>query len=387
MIALGSLMQRPKVRIYESARRGKKLWMVAVPKHGGGRDRKYFTVRAEAETYMNARQVEIRNHGTASQTIPEHLRLEAVKADELLRPYNRSLLDAAMFMVAHLSQIEASRTVKDIIPDFLAARRADGCSSRYLKDLKNRLARFEAKFGERLIAEISSVAIDDWLRSLGVAPLTRNTFRLRLNALFEYAVDRKWCGENPVASVDKAKVRPGEVGILTPEEFARLLENASEETLPYWAIGGFAGLRSAELERIAWEDVHFDTDLVEVKAAKSKTGARRFIKMQPSLKSWLAPYAGKRGLVVPRMLRKRLEADRAHAGITEWPSNALRHSFGSYHAAEFQHAGILAAEMGHRDPDTTYRHYRALVRPAIAHRYWSIMPQEQLKVVALSASA
>jgi integrase len=29
-------------------------------------------------------------------------------------------------------------------------------------------------------------------------------------------------------------------------------------TLPYWLLGGFAGLRRAELERLEWKDIHFD---------------------------------------------------------------------------------------------------------------------------------
>ena len=40
-------------------------------------------------------------------------------------------------------------------------------------------------------------------------------------------------------------MKSSEIGILTPAEFARLLENASDETLSCWAIGGFTGLRSA----------------------------------------------------------------------------------------------------------------------------------------------
>lgn len=48
------------------------------------------------------------------------------------------------------------------------------------------------------------------------------------------------------------------MGILTPAELARLLESASDETLPYWALVGFTGLRTAELERLDWAEVHFD---------------------------------------------------------------------------------------------------------------------------------
>jgi integrase len=64
-------------------------------------------------------------------------------------------------------------------------------------------------------------------------------------------------------------VRSSDIAILSPTEFARLLECASDETLPYWAIGGFAGLRSSELERLDWADVHLDSDLVEVPSSPS----------------------------------------------------------------------------------------------------------------------
>jgi integrase len=98
---------------------------------------------------------------------------------------------------------------------------------------------------------------------------------------------------------------------LTPEQFAKVLEAASEETLPYWLLGGFSGLRRAEIERLEWKDIHFDlakyraliqapkggdkeaigkadkakeewrkSALVEVPALKSKTASRRFVQIQ-----------------------------------------------------------------------------------------------------------
>jgi integrase len=59
----------------------------------------------------------------------------------------------------------------------------------------------------------------------------------------------------------EAKVVGEAPGILTLNETARLLEAASTGILPYLAIGAFAGLRRAELERLDWLDVHFDSDL------------------------------------------------------------------------------------------------------------------------------
>jgi hypothetical protein len=73
-------------------------------------------------------------------------------------------------------------------------------------------------------------------------------------------------------------------------------------------------------------------------------------------------------------LQKKINDDRERAGLRSgWPQNALRHSFGSYHLAQFNDAARLALEMGN-SPATIFRHYRQLVKPKHAERYWKIAP-------------
>ena len=81
-----------------------------------------------------------------------------------------------------------------------------------------------------------------------------------------------------------------------------------------------------------------------------------------------------------------MEAAREAAGITDWPDNALRHSFASYHVARFKDAKGLALEMGRTDSGMLFNHYRALVKPNEAERYWKIKPAGRaLKIVPLVA--
>jgi site-specific recombinase XerD len=56
--------------------------------------------------------------------------------------------------------------------------------------------------------------------------------------MFSYAIERKWCQSNPIEEIQKVKASAS-IGILTPEQFAKLLESATEQTLPYWLLGGF----------------------------------------------------------------------------------------------------------------------------------------------------
>lgn len=338
------------------------------------RPRRTFSSAEEARTFSKLKATERINHGAAGVSMDEQVRGDALAALEILRPLGLTLREAALQIAKSRELTARSETVTNSIASLLDAKSADNLRPRYLKDLRNRLTRFAKVFGERKLADITPVEIDQWLRTLCLGPLGRNTFRSRLSVLFEYGRQCGWTNTNPVAEVRKVKVSETLPGILTPEQAARLLEAAAHETLPYWAVGCFCGLRAAELERLSWADIHFEENVVEVPSLASKTASRRFVPIRENLAQWLEPYKAMHGPLCPTNLRVRLETDRKNAGLVEWPSNGLRHSFGSYHLQQFQNAGQTAMEMGHVSATVTYRHYNQRVRPAAAEKFWKIAP-------------
>ena len=365
------------LRLYAVTKNGRAYWRLRTPDPSGtGYLERQFSALAEAQMAFDSAYIQHQNHGVRAGSLSAKERGDALAALDILSPFAVSLVDAAKYYSLHHINIVEGKLVADAVSELLKAKSRDNLSVRYNKDLRNRLSRFVESFGTRKIAELSASDIDSWLHNLGLGPLSRNTFWLRVNVLFEFARRRRWCVSNPLGEVQKAKWTGAEPGTLSPEQFARLLKRASPETLPYWAIGGFAGLRSAELERLEWEDIDFEGGLVEVTKGKSKTASRRHIMARPALLAWLEPYreSGRSGKVCPPNLRKLLEADRARAGITDWPSNALRHSFASYHLEYFKRPGELTVEMGHVDEALVSRFYRRRVRPEAAQAWWSIMP-------------
>ena len=232
--------------------------------------------------------------------------------------------------------------------------------------------------------------ITDWLDSLNVKAITRNNYlRLVVSAL-NYAKNHGYVSQNVASKIQKAKERSQPPGILTPEQTARLLETAEGDMLAYCAIGAFAGLRRAEIERLDWSEIDFESGesgLIRVEADKSKTAQKRFVKILPNLREWLLPIRQLSGLVVGDQFSRRFVATRKAAGIHDWPDNALRHSFASYHLAHFQNAASTALELGHHDSRITFAHYRELVRPKDAGRYWNIRPAKTAeKVVPMLVS-
>ena len=114
----------------------------------------------------------------------------------------------------------------------------------------------------------------------------------------------------------------------------------------YLAIGLFAGLRRAELERLEWSEVDLDGKHIKVAASKAKTARRRLVTIEPNLAAWLGPFSDRAGLVTPNNLRRRLATVRTVVGLGEWPENCFRHSFGSYHVAAFGSAAKTALGWG-----------------------------------------
>jgi integrase len=156
--------------------------------------------------------------------------------------------------------------------------------------------------------------------------------------------------------------------------------------LPALAIGAFAGLREAEIQRLDWSEVDLVRGHIEVTAAKAKTAQRRIVHIMPNLAVWLRPYSGMSGNVTPENPRKKLLAIRKAAKLARWPRNGLRHSFASYLLADIKDAGKVAHELGHTNSVLLFNTYRELVFPADAERYWKIAPAaEAQNVVAFGA--
>ena len=365
--------QRPRVVPYRHHPRFR--WTIAGVYHAGKRIRRFFKTKGEAETFVQQLAIKAENLGTRAMSIDPKLHVMAVDCSDRLKPFERSIADATDFYLRHLESVERSCTVDELVTQLIKDKCADGIAVRYEQELRSRLGHFVRKFGKRNAATITALEVDDWLRSLDVAPLTRNNCRRVLHVLFSYAVQRRYCAENPITHTSKAKVIAQAVEVLTPEQTRQLLSAAAPEIVPVLAIGAFAGLRPAEISRLDWKEVRLGRGFIEVTARNAKTASRRLVTIQPNLAEWLKPHAKQSGPVEPVAARKLIEAARIRAGFDQWPSNALRHSYASYHLAKFQDAQALALQLGHTTTGMLFAHYREVVTPDAAEEYWSIGPE------------
>ena len=408
----------PQIRKYLT-RTGDVRWQVDTRINERGRmvgSRESFETEGEAKSAAQIARIKRRNDGSSIFDLEERHRADAKRALERYQSWlmerqrqwsgtldenlaarltasaaDRFSLDAAV--EAFLPQLAVSmetqqKSVSNCTNELINLKTRSGRSGRYLLDMKNRLERFGEDFGERPICEISTAVIDSWLAELKVgergragssrdhlaSATTRNNYRRILRVLFGFAMSRNYCFHNPVPDTEQAKEVSGEIGILSVRQTAKLMKVARPDILPSLAIGAFAGLRRAEIERLDWGEVDLHDLLIEVTAPNAKSARRRLVKVSANLEAWLLPHLKVRGSVAPPNFSRRLVETRKEAGITTWPDNALRHGFASYHLAEHSDAAALALEMGHTTAQQIFDNYRQLVRPKAAKSYWAIRP-------------
>ena len=280
-----------------------------------------------------------------------------------------------------------AKTVQEIADELVEVKRRAGKSDIYIKDLQSRLDSFAKAFNVRL-ATISGAQIETFIRGLSrsgrsLSGRTQNNYRRIIGTLMKFAVKRGYLPKDhdEISAVERAQDDSGEIEIFTPDELRKLFENARPELVPYLAIGAFAGLRAAELQRLDWSEVNIARRYIEVKASKSKTASRRLAPMPDNLALWLTSCAQTSGPVAPfANMSKQLSTFLAPLAGLKWKHNGLRHSFISYRLAVVQDVGKVALEAGN-SPQMIFKHYRELVTPDEAQEWISIAPLQNNGVV------
>ena len=146
--------------------------------------------------------------------------------------------------------------VDEAVRQLVASKRAAGRSEFYLYVLNFNLGKLTAHFDGRMISNVTTPDIEQFLAGIKAAPGTWNTIRRDTVTLWSYAIKAGFAKENVAKASERARVIDAPPGILLPEEAAALLaESRDNDLLAFHAIGLFAGLRVSEIKALDWRDV------------------------------------------------------------------------------------------------------------------------------------
>ncbi|MBC8096841.1 MAG: site-specific integrase, partial [Akkermansiaceae bacterium] len=229
-------------------------------------------------------------------------------------PQNTSLKEAVDFYLKRHPIGLPQKTVQEVVDELVESKEKSGKSEIYTKKMKQLLGHFGKAFNLH-ISLVSGKQVEDYIRGLGVGGRTQNNNRQLINTLFKFAIKRGYlCKDHDeMSAVELAENDSGEIEVFNPVELRKLFNAClapvqerrkwrdREAMIPYLAIAAFCGLRSAEIARLDWSEVHLTgaEHFIEVKAAKAKTASRRTVPISENCARWLAPFAKESGLVCP----------------------------------------------------------------------------------------
>lgn len=274
--------------------------------------------------------------------------------------------------------------VNEIIKRFKAAKERAGIiwKSNYQKTFP----KFQREFGDKLISEISTPRLQEWLDGTYPHHTTRNTHRKRIVVLWRWAQKQGYLprnGKTEAELTERAKEPTPERGIISPQTFRDLLnlmKDRHPHYLPALVLAGFCGLRCDEVHHQDWKDIRLEENRLRVSKAKSGTASYRHVQICPAAVEWMLVSHQKRlGRVCHNEAITRIRSIAKKKGF-KLPANCFRHSFVSYLIAKSESIEVATLEAGHSER-VAHKNYKELVTKSDAEEWFSLRPGEENRKV------
>jgi integrase len=308
--------------------------------------------------------------------------------------------------------VVSRKGIAEAVEEFIAAedprtKASEGqraqLSPKYAYNRAIMLRRFAGAFPGHAVCDLAKEHLDAFIvglakwksKSRNGKPVSsakgRNHHRAAVRQFLQWAVRKDYLPATH--RLDEADaMRPehannAEIEFYTPDELRALLEVAEGPMRAMVALAGLAGLRTAELLRLTWEDVWRVPGHIEVTAGKAKTRQRRLIEVVPALSAWLESF---RNFQEGKLCDLHEVTWQQHfvdlcekAGVTR-KSNGLRHGFCSFHFAAHGNEHSTAHQAGN-SPAMLHQNYKGLATRKEGEAWFTVAPAQAANVIPLAA--
>jgi integrase len=200
-------------------------------------------------------------------------------------------------------RVLVQRYVTEKLPTRFSTRNA------YTYNLNNHIL---PKWGSIVVSDLKPYAVEQWLRSLALAPKTKVHIRGLLRILLDLAMLWEYlpCGRNPMelVKIEGASKRTKEPTSLTAKEFHAMLGQISREPHRTMVLTAMClGLRVSELLALRWKDIDWEHLRISIERGivrnrvdevKTRYSAKP-MPMDPGLAALLLRWRGKSEFVRP----------------------------------------------------------------------------------------
>ena len=401
-------------------------WRVEVPgRYFANRKRKakYFASRDAAEKFIQKLKIDGRAALDQSRRQPNEDAF-AIAVREFAKMYDG---DVSKVYAAHerLQKLQNIRpaTVRDATEAFMAARKA-GWSPRGKAPMAStidsdrwRLLKFENRFSRVQLSDLSEVELRTFFDE--IKNRNKKSIYKTVHLFFVWAAQYKYIGENPMLGIEST----GQFGVnndyypvatfkrmlliaggLEPVQPGKAPTRDFIDMLPYFVLGGFAGVRPCEVVRvnrnadaIRWSDFHFDVEHpnIEIRDAITKQTARdsdlHHIDAEYALeaiRAWLPLCRNESPLICRWTKRYMQELKRRFTKATgiKFIKNGLRNSFATFALSYdgLSGLGAVARQMGNSE-GIVRRHYARNLPTGSGRAWFSLRPFEVVSSAAATA--
>jgi len=122
-----------------------------------------------------------------------------------------------------------------------------------------------AKWGNCLLDQVTPLGVEQWLRSLNLAPKTKLNLRTIFHVIYTFALRWNFTDRNPIALVRQSGGRRAVPRILTVQEIRRLLEQLDTPYRSMVLIAASLGLRASEIMGLQWGDFDWENQTVLIR--------------------------------------------------------------------------------------------------------------------------
>jgi integrase len=338
-------------------------------------------------------------------------RIAGLEPDAKLNQWIETLPDSLLRKFVSWGLIEGQRAeitkpLTGHISDYVEVLKAKGFSRGYIRHTQNRLKKIISDCRLCYFRDITKSAVEIYIGKLikdGVSTTTAGHYLDSLKTFLNWAEQDLRIIKNQIAKVEKPARESKRKGILTPEQFIRLIKSTfdsnvligrttGQERAVLYLLAGTTGLRKTELLSLVWSDINLSEDnpFVCVRACIAKNGKEALQPLTPmvvslltSLKAYIRPkdtdrvfLAFNKSINTAELIRSDLEA--AKIPLNDRDGNeicfhSLRNSFISFLANSQTPAKVIQKMARHSDPKLTFNTY-ARVLPEAEQRAISFLP-------------
>ena len=177
-------------------------------------------------------------------------------------PHRRDAEKAALSLRAKInSEVRSPETVDELVTHYLKYELTpERKAFATIEGHRNYIDRYlKPTWGYLKLSEVRTVAVEQWLDSLSLAPGSKTKIRNIMSAIFSHGIRHEWITFNPISKVRCSAKRLREPDVLSPQEFQALLAELQVRERAIVLLAGATGLRRSEMFALRWSDINFVT--------------------------------------------------------------------------------------------------------------------------------